>query len=240
MAEPEGDEPLTPTGLEPVTVGRVTTPTAWVGRATAPVRPPPTRPQVIVVEAPRRGPNFRLLTISVAIVAAFCAIGGTSLMVTSALLNHTSDPPAAAATTAPAPPKSPAPPGLNAPVRDGMFQFTVSQVSCGHSYVAVGLISRSAQGQFCLVTMTVTNVGRQGRAFSEAFQKALGDDGASYGPDTAAGLIVNGGGVTIWTNVNPGNHISGTIVFDIPRNRRLARLELHDQPFSTGAVITLH
>jgi hypothetical protein len=237
MGEPEGETPVSPA---PTGAGRAITPTAWVGRAAAPVHRPPTHPQqVVVVEAPHRGPNFRLLWISVGIVAAFCAIGGTSLIVTTALLNQTGNPPAAAATTRPAAPPTPTQPGLNQPVRDGMLQFTVTKMSCGHASVSIGEITRSAQGQFCLITLTVANVGRQARAFSEGFQKAIGDDDSNYTPDSAAGFIVNSGAATIWTVVNPGNHVSGTIVFDIPRERRIVRLELHDQAFSDGAELPL-
>jgi Domain of unknown function (DUF4352) len=124
-------------------------------------------------------------------------------------------------------------------VRDGMFQFTVTDVSCGHRDVESGLFKRTAQGQFCLVALTVANVGSQGRGFAEDFQKAIGPDQASYTPDAAAGLIVNGNASAVFSTVHPGSMVSGTMVFDIPRGASIAKLELHDSPFSNGVTVTL-
>jgi hypothetical protein len=90
-----------------------------------------------------------------------------------------------------------------------------------------------------LVTLTVSNGGDSGRAFAEGFQKAIAADAGTYTPDIAAGLIVNGSGAAVFSTLDPGNSVSGTLVYDIPRTASIARLELHDSPFSDGVSITV-
>src|SRR5262245_21771627 len=45
------------------------------------------------------------------------------------------------------------------PVRDGKFEFTVQSVKCGVSQVGEDPLTKTAQGQFCLVTISVKNIG---------------------------------------------------------------------------------
>src|SRR5215813_331589 len=100
-------------------------PPAWVGRAT----PPPTMayeqpvepPRMVVVSVPRRGSGGRTALVAIGIVVAFCALGGTALLLGLGAFNQK-----------PAGSLGNAPPGLRTPVRDGSFQFVVTQASCGH------------------------------------------------------------------------------------------------------------
>ena len=131
----------------------------------------------------------------------------------------------------------PALPGLNTAVQDGKFEFVVASVSCGHPSVSRAFISRSAQGQFCLVVLSVRNVGTKSQTFTDVFQKATGPGGDSYGADTAAGALANTDGTNVWTLINPGNKVSGTIVFDIPTAASLAAVELHDSALSHGVTV---
>jgi hypothetical protein len=219
-------------------------PTTFVGRASAPTAPsweradadayPP--PQIVVVEVPRRRSVSRIIVTAVGIVAAFCAIGGTAFVVAQGLLQNRDAVASGPSAGQQLPPK---PRGLNTPVRDGMFEFTVTRVSCGQDVVSAGIFSRTPQGQFCLVTLRVANIGREGRGFAEGFQKAIGADGDVYAPDSAAGLIVNAGGATVWTNLNPGNNFTATMVFDIARTATIAELQLHDSAFSNGVTVSL-
>ena len=58
-------------------------------------------------------------------------------------------------------------------------------------------------------------------------------------PKNGASLLVNDGGDTLFTEINPGNTLTGVIVFDIPENAGLARVELHDSAFSGGVSVDL-
>jgi Domain of unknown function (DUF4352) len=226
-------------------------PDAWVGRATPPpakpswptehtaeqphyVPPPypPAPPGFILVPnpalaapPPRRRSGLRVFLIVVGVFAACCAGGATLALITTAALDGKGT-------------FGSAPPGLNTPVEDGKFRFTVTSVSCGHDTVG-SIVTRQAHGQYCIVDLSVTNVGTKGQLLLDSVQKAIGSDGAVYGPDSTAGVIASSG-TSVWVNVvNPGSSVSGKIVFDIPDGASLAKLELHDSAFSTGTTVTL-
>lgn len=130
-------------------------------------------------------------------------------------------------------------PGLNTPVRDGKFEFVVTSVSCGNESVGTSIIKAEAKGQFCIVTMSIANIGTEAQTFTDVFQKALGPDGTVYGADAGAGLIANEGGAVFWKVINPGNSATGKIVYDIPAGASIATLELHDSLLSGGVMISV-
>jgi hypothetical protein len=41
------------------------------------------------------------------------------------------------------------------------------------------------------------------------------------------------------THLNPGQRLEGTLVYDVPDPVTLARVELHDGPFSGGVSVEL-
>jgi len=129
--------------------------------------------------------------------------------------------------------------GLNTPVRDGSFEFVVTKSKCGVTSVGTSLLSRKPQGQFCLVTMTVKNIGDKAQLFDASSQKGFSPSGAQYDADGAASLYANKNAETFLTNINPGNSVTGVVVFDIPKAEKLAAVELHDSPFSGGIKVTL-
>jgi hypothetical protein len=228
-----------------------------VGRAT-PVPPPPPRlaepdwpvtaPQPIVVVPRQRRSGMTVLLIVVGVFAACCAVGATVALVGSAAFRHAAAPARPAApspsprptrTTQP-PPTQPANPGLKDAVRDGKFEFVVSKVSCGHNSIGKGPVKKQPQGQYCIVSLTVTNISTHKQVFSDSYQNAIGDDGNVYGADTAAGVIENENGSAVFNTINPGNEVSAKIVYDIPDSASIAKLELHDSPFSGGVTISLN
>lgn len=125
------------------------------------------------------------------------------------------------------------------PVRDGKFEFTVTKLKCGVSKVGDSVLSDKAQGQFCLVTMKVRNIGKEAQLFDASSQFAFGATGAKYDADSAAGIDANNDATTFLDNINPGNSVTGIIVFDIPKSAKIVKLELHDSPFSDGVTVTV-
>ena len=125
------------------------------------------------------------------------------------------------------------------PARDGMFEFTVQKVKCGVSKVGNDFLNEKAQGQFCLVTVKVANIGKEPRTFTDSNQKAFGADGAEYATNAVAGMYANEKNETFLNEINPGNQVTGVLVFDIPKNATLAKIELHDSAFSGGVTVEL-
>jgi hypothetical protein len=227
--------------------------TAWVGRATPrptppqPVDPywPPVAPAssvpygrpgvpphavppgYILVAAPprRRRGGMRAVLLVAGIFAACCAGGATLALLSSAAFNGTGT-------------FGSAPPGLNTPVRDGRLEFTVTSVSCGHESVGT-LITRDAQGQFCIVDLSVRNIGTSDQLLLDSAQVAIGTDGAEYDADSQAGVIASNN-ISTWINlVKPGSTVTGKIVYDLPDGTSISKLELHDSAFSGGTTVTL-
>jgi hypothetical protein len=226
-----------------------------VGRATPPPAPTPTEPywprvddeviQYVTVPAvrPRRS-GLTVAMIVIGVFAACCGTGGVLALFGDALFR-------AAATqqpTTPPPASRPAPTaerpvrtsgGLDTAVRDGKFEFVVTSFSCGHKQVGESFVNVKASGQFCIVSLTVKNIGKEGQSFADSFQKAHGPNDTVYRAHTGAGVIVNEGTGSVWTNVNPGNSIKSKIVFDIPKKAKITTVELHDSPLSNGATVAL-
>ncbi|HZN72171.1 MAG TPA: DUF4352 domain-containing protein [Micromonosporaceae bacterium] len=162
-------------------------------------------------------------------VLALCCVGGIIAMIVS---NSGSS--SATDTTNV---DSPADGTVGSPVRDGKFEFVVKKVECGKRSVGTGSLRETAQGQYCLVSLSVKNIGKEPQTLSDSNQKAFAPDGVEYGTDSVASLYANGDN-NVWLNeINPGNQVTGILVFDIPSNARIARLELHDSAFSGGVDV---
>jgi hypothetical protein len=130
------------------------------------------------------------------------------------------------------------PAGLGDPVRDGQFEFVVGSVDCGARSVGRGIGRRRALGQFCLVALWVENTGTEGRTFGGGQQYLFDGDGKRHDPDLAA-TAGRDGERLLSTHLNPGQRLEGTLVYDVPEAVDLARVELHDGPFSGGAGVEL-
>jgi Domain of unknown function (DUF4352) len=212
----------------------------WVGRATprpadpwtptqqSPVIPAQVPPgYVLLPEQPRRRRGLHAFIIVVGLFAACCAGGATLALMSSSAFRGMG-------TFGSAPP----PPGLNTAVRDGKFEFVVSSVTCGQESVGT-LVTKRAQGQFCVVDLTVRNVGTEKQLMLDGVQKAIGTDGAQYGADSGASVIASNGLSVSANLINPGISVAGKIVYDLPDGASIAKLELHDSAFSTGTTVTL-
>ncbi|SCG70284.1 DUF4352 domain-containing protein [Micromonospora halophytica] len=125
------------------------------------------------------------------------------------------------------------------PARDGKFEFTVKSTKCGVAKVGTDLLGAKAQGQFCLVTVNVKNIGKESQMFDGSSQKAYAADGTEYSADGGAALYANKNAETFLNEINPGNQVTGVVVFDIPKKVTLIKLELHDSPFSGGVDVAL-
>ncbi|GIF51733.1 Mpr protein [Asanoa ferruginea] len=169
----------------------------------------------------------------VALLALCC--GGVGI----AALNSGGDDEPATDTAAVAEGNTKAAPGLNQAARDGKFEFKVSKVKCGAATIGPELLKQEAQGVFCLVDVTVRNIGNKAQLFDGSSQKAFDGDGTEFSHDSAAALYANDGTDVFLEEINPGNRINGTLVYDVPKGTKLTTIELHDSPFSGGVTVRL-
>ncbi|WP_406103709.1 DUF4352 domain-containing protein [Micromonospora globbae] len=128
---------------------------------------------------------------------------------------------------------------IGQPARDGKFEFTVKSSKCGVAKVGSDLLGDKAQGQFCLITVNVKNIGKEPQTLIDSSQKAYAADGTEYSTDSEAAIYANKDQQTLFNEINPGNQVTGVLVFDIPKKAKLAKLELHDSLFSGGVTVAL-
>lgn len=129
---------------------------------------------------------------------------------------------------------------LNEAARDGKFEFVVKGVECGKTTIGTNeYLKKNAQGQFCLMTVSVKNVGNEAQGFFGSNQKLLNAQNQQYAADDAAGVYVDQNYSTLFSNINPGNSVEGVIVFDIPKDQTPVTAQLHDSAFSSGVKVNL-
>ncbi|GIE35455.1 hypothetical protein Ait01nite_085000 [Actinoplanes italicus] len=130
-------------------------------------------------------------------------------------------------------------PAFGEAVRDGKFEFAVTRVDCSSATVSLKRLKRTADGKFCIVGLTVRNIGDGSKYFLGRAQTAYDTSGATYDSDELAGLYVNGGAEAFLQKLGPGEKVSGKLVFDVPERVQLDSLELHDSPLSGGVKAPL-
>lgn len=134
--------------------------------------------------------------------------------------------------------EEPAAPGIGTPVRDGKFEFTVTSVETGVATVGDEFLNQQAQGQYVLVHVTVTNIGTEAQMFDGSSQELTDTAGRTHSADTSAAIYL-GDANSFLTDINPGNSVDGTVVFDIPADAVPATIDLHDSMFSGGVEVAL-
>ncbi|MEC3920189.1 DUF4352 domain-containing protein [Nocardia sp. CDC160] len=127
--------------------------------------------------------------------------------------------------------------GAGSEVRDGKFSFVVTQVDPPVDVVGTDeFMRKEAQGEYVLVHVTVTNISNVAQTYFGENQKLIDDQAHIYSNDTMAELNLN---KDIATQINPGNKLSVTIAFDVPKGTVPTAIEFHDSMFSGGARVAL-
>jgi hypothetical protein len=127
--------------------------------------------------------------------------------------------------------------GIGAPVRDGMFEFTVTELTTS-TKVGDQDLGKKAQGEFLMVHVTVQNVGDESQAFSGDDQKLRDRAGHHYTSDSDAAIYLDDSR-SLYEDINPGNRVNGVVIFDVPKGTTPESVELHDSPQSGGAKVAL-
>jgi hypothetical protein len=125
------------------------------------------------------------------------------------------------------------------PVDDGGFRFVVDGVDCGRDRVGGEFFRERAQGQFCLLSVSVENIGDEAGSLFADNQYLIDGRGGRHSADGSATFALDPEGDTWFEEINPGNTVTGEIVFDVPEDRRMLQAELHDSAFSGGVLVDL-
>ena len=133
-------------------------------------------------------------------------------------------------------------PGIGEAARDGKFEFIVKGIECGKTEVVSpesDMLRKTAQGEFCLLTLNVKNIGDEQQYFSESDQKLLNAENQQFSPDSTATLYNSNNSDVFLAQINPGNSVEGVLVFDVPAGAVMTYAELHDSSFSNGVKVKL-
>lgn len=136
------------------------------------------------------------------------------------------------------PKEEPKQPGVGDKVRDGKFEFTVVEVSDGGTSIGPAGFAEKAQGRFVLVRVDVTNIGDEPQYFFGDNQSVFDAKDRKFAADTTAAIYLEDSSSFV-EEINPGNTVEGTLVFDLPKDVEPERIELHDSVFSGGVVVDL-
>ncbi len=197
-------------------------------------------PQGPVATAPKKNGNKVALVIVGIIVVIFamsrCGSGEDKSSSSPSSSSRTSSPFAAPGTAPSARPSPTAAPAGSA-VRDGKFEFQVVGVTRA---TQAGDLSNQfevvdAQGEFIIVTLSVTNIGDQPQSYFGGNQKLIDSSGRQYSPNSTAEMWANKG----TGDINPGNRIQVQAAFDVPPGTVPTELEVHDSAFSGGVKVRL-
>jgi hypothetical protein len=136
-------------------------------------------------------------------------------------------------------PEQPVVPGIGVPVTDGEFTFTVDSVERIGRTVGSEWVNETAQGEFVLVRVTVTNTGDEPRQLAADAQALYDVEGRRFAGGSGLFLLEDAG-QSFFRTVNPGNTVTGApVLYDVPVGVELDRIELHDTYWSPGVTVSL-
>lgn len=122
---------------------------------------------------------------------------------------------------------------------DGKFAFTVNSIKCDQASVGSEYSTKTAQGQYCLLNISANNIGNESQTLDSSNQFLYNSKGQKYSADSEASYDANTSGSTFLQQINPGNSVTGLVVFDLPKGVSPISAELHDSAFSSGVKVNL-
>ncbi|MGY5884945.1 DUF4352 domain-containing protein [Modestobacter lacusdianchii] len=129
-------------------------------------------------------------------------------------------------------------PGIGEPAADGKFNFVVNGVDCSATELGDQYLSTTAQGQFCVVDLTVSNIGDKAQSFFGDNAKLFNAEGQEFSADSEAAIYLADSS-SLYEEINPGNSLNSKVVFDVPAGTTPTAIELHDSAFSGGVTVDL-
>ena len=138
----------------------------------------------------------------------------------------------------PAAKPAPAGPKIGSKVRDGKFEFVVTGVKCGIKTVGNEYFNTKAQGEFCRVSMKISNIGDKAQSMFADNQLAFDAKKRQFSASSEASIYDDKSQV-LFEEINPGNTVNGRVYFDVPKGAKLVKMELHDSMFSGGVEVAL-
>jgi hypothetical protein len=126
-------------------------------------------------------------------------------------------------------------------VRDGQFSFIVTSMAPPSMSLTDRFgATQTAQGEFVVVRLNVTNIGYEVRSVTATNQFLIGAQGQRFATSAAASSL-QGTQEILREKINPGNTVYDVpLLFDVTPGTTIADIELHDSASSAGVKVSLH
>lgn len=126
---------------------------------------------------------------------------------------------------------------MNTAVKDRDLTFVVKSSTCGLT-ISEGPLAKKPKGQFCKVTIQVTNDGATPETFNDGLAEGIIGK-FRYGLDTDATVAANEDPSPFVTKINPGDTITAIAMIDIPVGERLDGVRLQGSFMSDGVGVAV-
>jgi hypothetical protein len=127
---------------------------------------------------------------------------------------------------------------IGQPAADGKFSLVVNGVDCSQTQLGDQYFNTTAQGQFCIVDLTVSNIGDEPQSFFGDNASLFNAQGQKFSSDSEAGMYLENSD-SLYEDINPGNTLNSKVIFDVPAGMVPTAIELHDSAFSGGVTVAL-
>lgn len=130
-------------------------------------------------------------------------------------------------------------PQVSKGVRDGELAFVVTSVQRPGRTLTSQLGKETAQGEFVIVRVDVTNVGGVAKPFTVTCQFLVNDKGQRFAPSSAI-MSLKGADEVFAKRISPGTTVTGAqLLFDVAQGTKIVSVELHDSLSSAGVQVKL-
>jgi hypothetical protein len=128
---------------------------------------------------------------------------------------------------------------IGSTVRDGTFEFVVTGIQHPGKTLA-GKVGKTltAQGEFVIVRVDVTNIGKVAQSADCRCQLLVIDKGQKLQPSPA--VLSTKEALKFVTLIEPGTTVKGVLIlFDVAPGTKVTHIELHDSASTQGATVKL-
>lgn len=123
--------------------------------------------------------------------------------------------------------------------KDKDFEFRVNSMKCGEKSVGGNYLHTEARGHFCRLNISLKSVSDKPKGiFTTSHQKVFDSQNREFEHDSIATLYA-ANNVSWYDRLNPGIEVSGDLLFDVPVDADLTRLEIKEQTFSKSIKLSL-
>jgi hypothetical protein len=121
----------------------------------------------------------------------------------------------------------------------GNFDLAVGDLRCGVASVGPDGLEQRADGQFCLLEVTVTNTGGEPELFDSGAQRVYDTNGVAYAVADQAAVFLNDRNPTLLNEIPANASVAGVLPFDVPMDAQLTEVAVHSAMSTPGVRITL-